>query len=300
MADFWNTDWLNRSEIFAPLRAVGASLPEIGWPNTEILNGLATSAGRVVNAQGLRVRFVPPQKANAFDEAFEPRTFLTGEVQVRPLDWHDVFNALVWMTFPTSKAVINARHYELLSGQLLSGESLSGQSLVNEPSFGTQAGRRPPARDALTLFDEDGVLVASSDAGLLQLVREFRWKELFWNRRDAVRSSMRFFVFGHALYQKSLAPFIGMTGKAVLLHVPADFYQQSLQRQIDAADRLLAVHIWDRERMCHGRELWPLPILGVPGWWAGNEQESFYDNTGYFRSGRNQAAGTVNQTDSST
>jgi hypothetical protein len=52
--------------------------------------------------------------------------------------------------------------------------------------------------------------------------------------------------------------------------------------------------------MGHGRELWPLPILGVPGWWAGNEQESFYDNTSYFRSGRNQAAGMVNQTDSST
>jgi hypothetical protein len=29
-----------------------------------------------------------------------------------------------------------------------------------------------------------------------------------------------------------------------------------------------------------------LPLLGVPGWWAGNEEESFYDNAFYFRTGR--------------
>ena len=101
-----------------------------------------------------------------------------------------------WMSFPTTKAVINARHYELLSG-------------VN-------AGNRPPARDALTLFDEDGVAVVSTDAELLDLVRDFRWKELFWHRRDEVEARMRFRVFGHALFSKAMQPFVGLTGKAVL------------------------------------------------------------------------------------
>ena len=58
MADYWNTDWLNGSGMFAPLRAVGGNLPQIGWPDPETLNTLADEAGRVVNAQGLRVRFV--------------------------------------------------------------------------------------------------------------------------------------------------------------------------------------------------------------------------------------------------
>ena len=287
MADFWTTDWLNQSDIFAPLRAVGRGLPEIGWPNTEILNELADHAGRVVNAQGLRVRFVRQQKSNIFEEGFEQRAFLKGEVQVRPLDWHDLFNALVWITFPTSKAVINARHYESLS-------------VSQRPTSDVQARRRGPVRDALTLFDEDGVVVASSDADLLELLREFRWKELFWNRRDLVRLRMRFMVFGHALYQKSLAPFIGMTGKAVLLHVPADFNEQTLDWQIAKIDRLLAAHLWDRAHMRHGRELWPLPVLGVPGWWPGNERESFYRNTRYFRSGRSRQAARVDQTDCSS
>ena len=246
---------------------IGARLPGIGWPNCDLLNGLADDAGRVVNAQGLRVRFVPQAtKSKDFRDAFEPRAFLKGEVQVRPLDWHDLFNALVWMTFPTAKAVINARHY----GSLSAGES----------------GKRSAVRDALTLFDEDGLVVLCSDAGLLELVREFRWKELFWNRREQVRQQMRFFLFGHALYHKALNPFVGMTGKGILLAVPDSFVELPLHSQIAEADRLLAVRAWDRKCMSHGREFCPVPVLGVPGWWGGNREESFYENTKYFRPGR--------------
>ena len=275
MADYWNTDWLNRSNLFAPLWAAGARLPEIGWPNPDLLNALADDAGRVVNAQGLRVRFVArAPKSKHFQDGFEPRAFLQGEVQLRPLDWHDLFNALVWITFPTTKAVINARHYELLSGDSRSG---------------AETGNRPPARDALTLFDEDGVVVLSSDAGLLELVRNFRWKELFWERRDEVDKRMRFFLFGHALYHKALNPFVGMTGKAVLLGASDGFAQLPMSSQIAEADRLLAAYVWDRARMSHGRELSPLPVLGVPGCWRANGQEDFYENTVYFRPGRNSS-----------
>ena len=285
MADYWNTDWLNRSDMFAPLRAVGARLPEFGWPNCEMLTALADDAGRVVNAQGLRVRFVPQgPKPESFEDGFEPRAFLKGEVQLRPLDWHDVFNALVWITFPTTKAVINARHYESLSGASAS----SGET-----------GNRSPERDALTLFDEEGMVVLSSDAGLLDLVRSFGWKELLWNRRREVGERMRFFLFGHALYHKALDPFVGMTGKAVLLGVPDGFTKMPLNSQVAETDRLLAAHVWNRARMLHGREFSPLPMLGVPGWWPANEQESFYENTGYFRPGRG-AAGGLDQAASSS
>ena len=267
MADYWNTDWLNRSRMFAPLRAVGAGLPESGWPSPDLLNALADDAGSVVNAQGLRVRFVPQApKSKDFRGGFEPRAFLKGEVQMRALDWHDLFNALVWMTFPIAKAVINARHYESLSVDA--------------------SGNRTAVRDALTLFDEDGLIVLSSDIKLLELVREFRWKELFWKRREQVRKQMQFFLFGHALYRKALDPFVGMTGKAVLLQVSDAFAGLPLNSQIAEADRLLAAHAGDRKCMSHGRELAPLPVLGVPGWWSANEQESFFENSEYFRPGR--------------
>jgi len=270
MADFWNTDWLTRNEMFAPLRPVAAGLPVIGWPDVDLLNALAEDQGpRIVNAQGMRVRFVPQApKSKSFEAAFEPRAYLRGEVQVRAFDWHDLFNALVWMSFPTTKAVINARHFE---------------SMV-----AAGRGNRPPQRDALTLFDEDGVAVVSGDAELLELVRAFRWKELFWHRRDVVKARMRFYVFGHALFSKALQPFVGLTGKAVLLQVPGAVLELDEAAYIAELDRLLAMHIWNRERFCRGGELFPLPVLGVPGWWSANEREGFYDDTAYFRPGRRQ------------
>lgn len=82
MADFWNTDWLTRSEMFAPLRPVAAGLPAIGWPDPDLLNALAEDQGRrIVNPQGMRVRFVPQApKSKSFEAAFEPRAYLRGEV----------------------------------------------------------------------------------------------------------------------------------------------------------------------------------------------------------------------------
>jgi len=32
-----------------------------------------------------------------------------------------------------------------------------------------------------------------------------------------------------------------------------------------------------------GKPFTPLPVLGVPGWWAGNENFSFYDDSLVFR-----------------
>lgn len=272
MADLWNTGWLTDSEMFAPLRAAGANLPEIGWPDPAVLNALVEERGRIVNARGQQLRFVvqnpvaQASRSESSEEGFEARAYLKGEVQVRPLDWHDLFNALVWMTFPTAKAVINARHHESMAA----GE----------------AGQRPPLRDALTLFDEEGVVVLSSDPALLDLLRGFRWKELFWNRREQVRENMRFLLFGHALYQKALNPFIGMTGKAILLEASKDFLDRPLRSQVADADRQLALCLWDGSRIGKGRDLAPLPVLGVPGWWKDNEAGSFYDNIDYFRPGR--------------
>jgi hypothetical protein len=36
------------------------------------------------------------------------------------------------------------------------------------------------------------------------------------------------------------------------------------------------------------RALAVVPVLGVPGWCPGNEQESYYDNTDYFRPRRSR------------
>jgi hypothetical protein len=271
MADFWNTDWLTRSEMFAPLRAAASKLPAIGWPDPALLNAIADDCGRIVNARGQLLRFVPQARGpQPFEAGFEARAWLRGEVQVRSLDWHDLFNALVWMSFPTAKAVINARHCEAMTAR---------------DAAAVEAANRPPQRDALTLFDEDGSVVLSDDPSLLALVREFRWKALFRERRAEVRSRMRFLLFGHALYHKALDPFIGMTGKGLLVDVPSGYFDLPARAQVAEADRRLALRLWDAAP-ASGRDLSPVPVLGVPGWWADNESAAFYDNVEYFRPGR--------------
>lgn len=197
----WTRNWITKSPMFAPLAGVAKRLPATLWPDVGTLNSVCDeSGGRVVNCNGQRIRFVlQTGKPDSFEEGFEPRAFLRGEVMMRPDNWHDLFNALVWMVFPKSKAAINARHVASLQEQ-------------NDR-------QRSPAGDALTLFDEDGMVVLSGNEQLLELLRDFRWKELFWAQRDAVQAEMRFLLFGHALYEKALNPFIGMTAKSILLNV---------------------------------------------------------------------------------
>jgi hypothetical protein len=263
-APTWNPEFARFAPMLQPLRALADKLPRIGWPNAEVLNAVAADTGRrIVNARGQRIVFSAPRPGGP---GFEARTLDSGEVELRFIDWHDLLNALVWMTYPTAKAAINGRHMQALERDA--------------------PGMRSRERDALTHFDEDGVVVLSADPGLSELLRTFAWKELFWQRRAEVEQRMRFHLFGHALCEKALAPFIGMTGKAIVFDVQPEVLARPAEALRAEVDRLTALHVWNPEKLLRPRELSPLPVLGVPGWWPDNGEAAFYDNTHYFRPGR--------------
>ena len=206
----------------------------------------------------MALRFVAPREhSDTARRYYEPHIAGTGEVKTRTQNWHDLFNALAWITFPLAKAAINAQHVAILRER---GDA--------------EAKRRGPERDALTLFDESGVIVATDDASLAQLIVDFQWKELFWRRRAELAQRMRFFTFGHALYEKALEPYIGMVAKTVFVPFAADAAQ---------ADALLAAHFSDRSRFPRPKAMAPMPVLGVPGWDPRNADEAFYDDESHFR-----------------
>ncbi len=188
---------------------------------------------------------------------------------MRANNWHDLLNALVWLTAPKSKAVLNARHYLALLEERAQGNSVRGK-----------------VRDVNTLLDESGVIVAYSDAGLAELLQGFKWKELFWQRRDRVRASMGFYLFGHGLYEKALHPYPGMTGQGLLLAVEQEFFDWPLAQQLKHLDSHLAQHLAETVHDSNNRDFAPVPLLGVPGWSVQNEDAEYYDNTAYFRPGR--------------
>lgn len=263
MTSAWDAAWHTRSQIYQPLQEAAHSLgtSREDWPDLGAYNRLLQSAPFPVHTHsGKPVRCVPQG-----DDHYEQRAYLTGEVQTRLNNWHDFFNALVWRVFPRTKAAINLMHYR------------TGQK-QSRPAVG-----RGTARDVLTLFDESGVVIVCAQAELGELLQQHQWKPLFWQRRNEVARSMNFFVFGHSLYEKALRPYIGLTGKSLILPVSPDFLELPLGRQLAETDAMMAEYFLSPDSLRATSALSPLPLLGIPDWWPDNNYEIFYENIRYFR-----------------
>ncbi len=234
--------------IFEPLRPWLDKLDRPLAPSLDSLNELAQAAGLKV-ASGKNLRFVPPSGGGGYGE-YELRVFESGCVATRPESKHDLFNALAWLSFPATKARLNALH---------------------AAEIPRENGRRGRFRDLLTILDEGGAAVECADAGLIEMLRGFRWRELFWDHRARVSSAMRIRVFGHAVLEQALAPWPGITSKVIFVAPGGD------------SDAQVAAWLEALSPKATPRELSSLPIFGYPGWFPGGERAEFYDDTRYFR-----------------
>lgn len=272
----WNRDVLLGSPLFEPLYPALRRLGAEFFPALDELNALLDGQAEIALQSGKPLRFVAQGLGKlAFEAQYEPRCYLSGEVQTRANNLHDLFNALVWLIFPRSKAAINARHYRALTD-------------ASSP-LATQRGS---VRDMATLFDESGVIVACADVELSGLMADFKWKELFWSHREDVNAAMGFYIFGHGLHEKAMQPYVGMTGQGLVLQVAAEFFDWPLPQRVRHLDERVAAYLNDPSKCLDTRELTPVPLLGIPGWSADNEQEAYYDNRDYFRPGRRTSQAT--------
>lgn len=262
-------DWasareLLRGPIFAPLASLLHALPRDRWPDYGELNSLAQG---LTTGKGAPLAFVAPRgNGDPKRPCYELYIAETGCVETRAENWHDLFNALAWIAYPKAKAAINAQHVAIISA-----------------GGAAEARQRSPGRDALTLFDEGGIVVASAGKEMSELMLGHEWKALFWERREEMQKSMVFFAFGHSLFEKGLAPFIGIVAKVVLFEVEPDFIALGRAEQQPEIDARLAVHFADRFNFRSPRDMPVLPVLGIPGWHELTSQESFYDDTTHFR-----------------
>lgn len=201
------------------------------------------------------VRFVP-QSALPAGTAYERYIWDTRSVPTRD-NLHDFFNGLVWLRFPHTKQRIN---------------ELQAQAIAAD---GVQA-VRGPLRDALTVFDENGALLQAPPALWEALVAR-DWQRLFIDLRP-LWAQARLMLFGHALLEKLVSP-----RKPIVGHV----YQAP-----QAIESIASLDAWLAGAMqpeaWAGKPFAPLPVLGVPGWWPGNEAAGFYDDARVFRPPRTQ------------
>jgi hypothetical protein len=196
------------------------------------------------------LRFVP-QAELPVGTAYEQFIFDTGTVPTRE-GLHDFFNGLCWMRFPATKRLLN---------RLQAAE-------IQQAGVGQVRG---PVRDAITLFDENAVLLQAPDELWDALIAR-EWSRLFVELRP-LWAQARLVLFGHALLEKLVSP-----RKAITAHV---YRVQPATNSIANLDNWVATDL-SAERLS-GKPFAHLPILGVPLWCSENEDPAFYEDTAVFR-----------------
>ncbi len=212
--------------------------------------------------------------------AYEPGIFTTGQVPCRTVaggfsnaqEQHDFYNALMWLSFPKSKARLNQLSMaaiEAVKNGLSSRRSNRSES------------QRGILRDAITVFDESSLLLLCSDIQLVDLLAARRWQTLLvahrlrWVQSDGIVP----ICFGHALLQKLESPFKAITGHCFVISVEAGL--QLGDYSLDRIDNILSDNL--TPDVLTKKPFLPLPVLGIPKWSPENIEPSFYDDVRVFR-----------------
>ena len=218
------------------------------WPDIAAINARVQLPGR---------SFIEQDQALLDDGLhYEARIAGRGQIATRTGNWHDLFNAMVWGRYPGLKSALNAR-------QCLHIEAM-GPNIRNR------------AQQALTQFDETGVIVRVRDRALLDLWDRHEWTVLFdtharrWHNGDIAVSA----VIGHALLEQALVPGRLLVGKCVVVVAEAD--------DNNAVVAQVATAVANGGVLNDPAELRPLPLAGLPGWHA-QQDAAFYARHDYFR-----------------
>jgi len=228
------------------------------FPSCTRLNSLLPDD--LITGGGQQVCFI--KSTELTEDAYEQRVYLHGQISTRPDNWHDLFNALIWMQFPYTKIAMNSLHFHALPQQ--------------------SGGRRGPLRDALTLFDECGVIVFTQRRRILESLTRRNWTEAFL--AEGFRDDVKVAVIGHAMLEKFLSPYKAMTAKAVYVIVQDNFIDRSRSEQLATLDSEIASRLLSGSLLSAPDSLAPLPLAGLPGWWSEEKQDkNFYNDRQVFR-----------------
>jgi hypothetical protein len=183
--------------------------------------------------------------------AYEQHVFDTGQVPTRD-GLHDFFNGMAWLKFPLIKRRLNHLHVAQIAR--------TGIQPV-----------RGPARDALTLFDENAAFLQAPDP-LWEALAAKDWQALF-GRLRSLWLEAHLLLFGHALLEKLVFP-----RKAITTHV---YRVPATGNSLADLDAWIAQDL-TAEKLA-AKPFAHLPVLGVPRWWSANEEPAFYSDRSVFR-----------------
>ncbi len=226
--------------------------------------------------------------------AYETLIADTGQIPTRD-NLHDLFNAWVWLTFPKTKALLNRHQAEQIAHHGI-------------------ASSRGRVRDAITVLDENGAILITCNDDIAQSLKGFDWQHclvqprhiwdnpLQYNSQPNLQSDTEsqsqvhsgsqteamLMICGHALLEQLVTPRKPLCSHTFILQVEPDFFQLPMTERRQQVDKLLAIAVdeWLQQEDVSPRQLSPLPVLGVPYYWAENSDTEFYNDSYVFRSGR--------------
>ncbi len=242
------------------------------------------------------------QNALPEGEGYEHFIATTGSIPTRD-NLHDLFNGSIWLTFPKTKAVLNYYHMLEMSKHPDSKSASRGRvrdmTAVCAYSCNMSASRGR-VRDTITVFDENGAILVTSNASIGKALIDFDWRGSLvaprdcWDDPKQIHSDTNknaqaaVYIFGHALLEQLVAPRKPLCAHSVVINVSQDFFALSTPERIACLDEALSAHMTRllAQDDITPRHLSPLPILGVPHFWADNADPTFYEDRFVFRSGR--------------
>jgi hypothetical protein len=181
-------------------------------------------------------------------------------VPTRPGHWHDFFNMAVWAHFPKLRWALNSLHVDPAVGP-------------KDPRNG-----RAPAQNSAATFDEAGMLVLSTSRGVLDELRALHFKRAFWERREELLSTTRFWIVGHGLLESLLTPHPALAARSLLLHVPSLPSPASQEKSDEFRFEIDGIAAARIEAWRVGRTvLDPVPVLAIPGF-SDNDSRQFYED----------------------
>ncbi|WP_051532276.1 DUF3025 domain-containing protein [Brackiella oedipodis] len=185
---------------------------------------------------------------------YEDYIFKQHEIPSRD-NLHDFFNGLCWFRFASSKIRMNQLHQDEI--QRLGGTKVRGC-----------------VRDALTLLDENGLLLQCTDA-LWHAIVHKDWSTAFITLRHEW-STCHIHIIGHALLEKLVRPYKAITAHVLRLP-PCDLtaVDESLRQRL-TADYLAS------------KPFVPLPVMGIPAWHP-EQDTTFYNDRQVFREPKRQS-----------
>jgi hypothetical protein len=146
LGETFDARFFERDERFWPIaRAASRFAERTDWPAPEehVAEGVRFVTAKIAKPRRHRRKMRAPviDKTDLYDAHI-----VRGTVPTRPRCWHDYLNALVWATFPKSKAALHRRQLRAMLEWIPDGATELPNARTRE-------------HDALALVDEGGVIL---------------------------------------------------------------------------------------------------------------------------------------------